>query len=102
MDLLTERCYHPGMADEPENLILKQLAVMRDEIRTGFAESGRRVGILEAKVDGLAGTLIGVQRELRRLSDNVATLGAAIDDHTRRLDHIEKHLGIERPDLLPS
>jgi len=82
---------------EPDNIVLKQLALLRDEMRDGFGKMERRFTVLEGKIDGLAGTLVGVQRDVRRLSDNVSTLGAAIDDHSRRLDHIEQRLGIERP-----
>jgi hypothetical protein len=68
------------------------IASLRDDMQQGFAKMERRFSGLEGKVDGLAGTLVGVQRDVRRLSDNVTTLGAAIDDHTRRLDHIEERL----------
>ncbi|HSZ12367.1 MAG TPA: hypothetical protein VK759_09330 [Rhizomicrobium sp.] len=85
------------MADEPENLILKQLAALRGDVQGLRGD----VQAVNTKVDAMASTLVGVQREIRRLSDSVATLGASIDDHSRRLDHIEDRLGIERPNLFP-
>jgi hypothetical protein len=38
-----------------------------------------------------------VQRDLRGLQATVATLAAAVEDHTHRLDHIEQRLGIGTP-----
>ena len=42
----------------------------------------------------MATTLVGVQRDIRSLKSEVATLGVAVDDHTHRLDRIEQRLGI--------
>ena len=94
--------------DEPENLVLKQLAALRgdmqtlrDEMREGFTAVNKNVG-------ALAVTLVGVQRDIKelrrdvdRLDNTVATLGVAAAAHTDRLDHIEDRLGIERPNLFP-
>ena len=82
------------MTNEPENLVLKQLASLREVVEKGFATLGERVDSLDKKVGGMATTLVGVQRDVRTLQATVETLGAAVDDHTHRLDQIEKHLGL--------
>jgi len=46
------------------------------------------------KVEDIAQTLVSIRRELRSLQTEVATLGTAVDGHTRRLDQVEQHLGI--------
>ncbi len=58
------------------------------------------------KIGGMATTLVGIQRDIRTLQASVATLGAAVDDHTHRLDHmderlvgIEKRLGLNSPSI---
>ena len=89
------------MTNEPENLILKQLAILRDEMREGFAKLTAEGAITNEKLGTVAQTLVSVQRDVRglqrdvsMLKDSVGTLGIAIDEHTRRLDKIEKHLGL--------
>jgi hypothetical protein len=42
----------------------------------------------------MAQTLVGVQRDVRDLKREVATMGAAVDEHTRRLDRIDERLGL--------
>jgi hypothetical protein len=49
---------------------------------------------LDHKVGSLAQTLVGVQRDIRRLTDTLGTLGAAVDEHTHRLDRIEARLDL--------
>ena len=63
---------------------MKQLATCR--------RAEHRFGVLEGKIDGVAGTLVGVQRDVRRRSDNVATLGTAIDDPARSADFFSPSL----------
>jgi len=82
------------MTEEPENIVLKQLSILRGEMQEGFA-------VLNKNVGALAQTLVGVQRDIRALQrdvgslkDSVATLGIAVDEHSRRLDRIEQHLNI--------
>ena len=82
------------MDDAPDNLILKQLAQLRGAMDDGFAKIERRIDTLDHKVGALAQTLLGVQCDVRRLSDNVETLAAVVDEHTHRLDRIEKRLGL--------
>jgi hypothetical protein len=90
------------MSDEPENLVLKQLAGLRDEMREGFAAVNKNIG-------AMAQTLVGVQRDVKelkrdvaRLDETVTTLTIAVAAHNDRLDVIEQHLGIERPNLFPT
>jgi hypothetical protein len=75
------------MAEEPENLTLKQLAALRSDMQAGFAA-------LNTKVGAIAQTLVGMQKDIHGLKDNVAVLAVAVDEHTHRLDRIEKHLGL--------
>jgi septal ring factor EnvC (AmiA/AmiB activator) len=89
------------MTDEPENLTLKQLALLREEMREGFAAVNKNVA-------AMAQTLVSVQRDVKelkrdvaRLDETVTTLTIAVAGHNDRLDVIEKHLGIERPNLFP-
>jgi hypothetical protein len=62
-------------------------------MQEGFANVSRRIDVLDQKVGSLAQTLVGVQRDIRRLTDTVGTLGAAVDEHMHRLDRIEQHFG---------
>ena len=71
-------------------MILKRV----EDVLAGQTVLTQRIDALDRTVGGLATTLVGVQRDLRGLQATVATLAAAVDDHTHRLDHIEKHLGI--------
>jgi hypothetical protein len=38
--------------------------------------------------------ILSVQRDIRRLTDTVATVGALVDEHTDRLERIEERLGL--------
>jgi hypothetical protein len=38
--------------------------------------------------------ILSVQRDIRRLTDTVATVGALADEHTDRLERIEERLGL--------
>ena len=78
------------MADEPKDIVLEQLRLIRADIGT----MDQKIDALDHKVGAMAQTLIGVQRDIRRLTDTVGTLGAAVDEHTHRLDRIEQRLGI--------
>jgi len=60
------------MADEPENIVLKQLAAMRGEMQEGFAALTRRVDGLDHKIGAMAQTLIGVQKDIRALTSSRA------------------------------
>jgi hypothetical protein len=82
------------MADEPDNIVLKQLAVLRGEMQAGFATITQKVDALDHKVGAMAQTLIGVQKDIRQLTNSVGTLGAAVDEHTHRLDRIETRLNL--------
>jgi predicted nucleic acid-binding Zn-ribbon protein len=80
---------------EPENLILKQLAAIRDDIASARAETRADIDHLNHKVGTIAQTLVAVQRDVSVLKDSVGTLAIAIDEHSRRLDRIEKRLGLD-------
>ena len=82
------------MADGPENIVLKQLGVLRAETPEGFAEIRATAAQTNEKIGAVAQTLVGLQRDVRDFRCEVATLGVAVDEHTHRLDRIEKRLGL--------
>ena len=75
-----------------EDVLAGQDAI-RAEVKAVRDEQARTTSKLEA----MAQTLVGVQRDIRSLQATVAMLGVAIDGHTHRLDEIEKRLGIGTP-----
>ena len=89
------------MTDEPDNLTLRQLSLIREEMRQGFTKVLAEQARTNEHVGSVAATLVGVQRDIRSLrrqvnglTDSVATLGIAVDDRTHRLDHIEKRVSL--------
>jgi hypothetical protein len=81
------------MVEVSLEMVLKRV----EDVLAGQTVMTQRIDALDRTVGGLATTLVGVQRDLRGLQATVATLAAAVDDHTHRLDHIEKHFGIGTP-----
>lgn len=76
------------MVDEPENLTLKQLALLREEMREGFANLRADLGDLKETVHSLARSDVTIQRsmavmqrDLTALKDRVIILTAAIDEN---------------------
>jgi len=82
------------MGHEPENMVLKQLAALRGQMQAGFDNLTKKVDGLDHKVGAMAQTMIGVQKDIRQLTNSVGTLGAAVDEHTHRLDRIETRLNL--------
>jgi hypothetical protein len=82
------------MVDEPENLTLKQLALLRSEMQAGFEVINSKIGALAGSLVGITRDIHGLQRDVSSLKDNVAVLAVAVDEHTHRLDRIEKRLGL--------
>lgn len=82
------------MAEEPENIVLKQLAALRSDMQQGFASVRADLTTLTEKVEGMAQTLVSIRRDVRALQGDVATLGTAVDGHSRRLERIEQRLGL--------
>ena len=60
-----------------------ELQSLRTSTEQGFADLNR-------KVDGMAQTLLDVRRDVRSVQGEMATLGAAVAGHSRRLERIEK------------
>jgi phage shock protein A len=83
-----------GMAEQPENLNTHHLRQFREEIlaRVDALEQklDEKIDRLDHKVGNVALTLVGVERDLRRLTNSVGTLGAAVDEIEARLTAIEK------------
>ena len=78
------------MGDVSLDMIWKRL----EDLQTGQGTIMQKIDTLDHKVGSLAQTLLGVQRDVRRLSDTVETLATVVDEHTHRLDRIEKRLGL--------
>ena len=82
------------MTSEPENIVLKQLAALRVDMQEGFAKLTTEQVATNEKLGSVASSLVGMQRDIRDIKRELATLGVAVDEHTNRLDKIEKHLGL--------
>jgi phage shock protein A len=82
------------MVEQPENLNTHHLRQFREEIlaRVDALEQklDEKIDRLDHKVGNVALTLVGVERDLRRLTNSVGTLGAAVDEIEARLTAIEK------------
>jgi hypothetical protein len=83
-----------GMVEQPENLNTHHLRQFREEILARVDALERKLDEkihgLDHKVDNVALTLVGVERDLRRLTNSVGTFGAAVDEIEARLTAIEK------------
>jgi hypothetical protein len=82
------------MTSEPENIVLEQLRLTRADIARMETKFDAKFDDLSHKVGSLAQTLVAVQRDVKGLRDSVTTLGIATDEHTSRLERIEKRVGI--------
>jgi len=65
------------MADEPDNIVLKQLALLRTDMQQGFDSLRTELASLNETVTSLARTQVTMQRDLRNLNDRVNILTAA-------------------------
>lgn len=78
------------MIDEPENLVLKRLAALREDMRDGFAALREEQARTNVAFAAMAGTQVTVQRDiciiqrdLAELKDRVTVLIVASgDDHS--------------------
>jgi predicted nucleic acid-binding Zn-ribbon protein len=89
------------MTEEPNNIVLQQLRLIRDEIAVMKDEVTHKIG-------AMAETLVGVKRDISILRttitsvevsvhgarQDIATLSIAVDEHTHRLERIEKKLDL--------
>lgn len=87
------------MADEqPENLVLRKLQEMRaengEQFRDMRAENAAQFRELTQKVGALATTMVSVLKRLDDIDRSMQVVAVAVDDHSHRLDEIEKRLGI--------
>lgn len=90
------------MTIEPDNIILQQLRLIRSDI-------GSMKDEIDHKLGAMAETLIGIKRSIQildtrvdnldvsvlRIGKDIVTITIAIDEHTNRLDKIEKRLGLD-------
>ena len=83
-----------GMVEQPENLNTHHLRQFREEIlaRVDALEQklDEKIDRLDHKVGNVALILVGVEGDLRRLTNSVGTLGVAVDEIEARLTAIEK------------
>jgi tetrahydromethanopterin S-methyltransferase subunit G len=91
--------YNGGMATEPENLTLKQLALLRSEMQEGFAKITAEQVLAARKIGAMAEGMVSVTKRLDDLDHKVDDLtksnrlvALAVDDHTHRLDKIDDRL----------
>jgi len=66
---------------EPENLVLKQLALLREDMQAGFAAIHGELATLNESVRSLSRSNVTIQRDLAQLKDRVVILTTAIDEH---------------------
>jgi hypothetical protein len=78
------------MTEKPENLNTHHLRQFREEILARMDGIDQKLDKLDHKVGSVALTLVGVERDMRRLTGSVGTLGAAVDEIEARLAVIEK------------
>ena len=76
------------MVEVSLELVLKRVDDVLAEQKAMRAE----LVTLNEKVGGLTATVIGMKRELSSLTNTVAVLAVAVDDHTHRLDGIDARL----------
>ena len=84
------------MTNEPKDLVLEQLRLMRSDFERLEAKFDGKFDDLAHKMGMMAQTLVAVQRDLKEvkrdvsvLKDTVGTFGIAVDEHTIRLDRLE-------------
>lgn len=107
------------MVDEPENMMLRLLREMREEMRARFDEQGREIAAIKARQDGQDRTLEAIVRVLGEHTMELAAIrvrqdrmenrleavaasvaqgfratAAALEAHDARLARIERHLGL--------
>jgi len=78
------------MAEQPENLNTHHLRQFRDEIIARMDGLDQKLEKLNRKVGDVALTLVGVERDMRRLTGSLGTLGAAVDEIESRIAVIDK------------
>jgi hypothetical protein len=64
------------MPDDPENIVLKQLSLLRGEVQEGFAKITAEQVRTDENVGALASTLVGVQRDIRSYSTRLLPSGS--------------------------
>jgi outer membrane murein-binding lipoprotein Lpp len=80
------------MTDEPENLTLKQLAVLRKEMQEGFTLINSKIGTLAESMVTMRKQITELQTDVHALRSDVQMIAVAVDQHTTRLDRIESLL----------
>jgi chromosome segregation ATPase len=85
------------MATEPENLTLKQLSLLHTEVQEGFALINNKIGALAEGMITMRRRLNDIDHRLDHMGQNIAglrtdmqTVSLAVDQHTTRLDQMEK------------
>jgi len=78
------------MVEQPENLNTQHLRQFREEMLKRIDAIDQKLEKLDHKVGSVALTLVGVERDIRRLTGTVGNLGAAVDEIDSRLAVIEK------------
>ena len=84
------------MAIEPDNMVLEQLRLLRTDMArievkldNNSAEQSHKMGTMAQTLVAVQRDLGSIKRDVASLKDTVGTIGIAVDEHTRRLDHLE-------------
>jgi len=89
------------MTDEPTNLVLEQLRVIRAETQQGFADLRADQALTNTKIGTLAENMVSMRKRIddldghiQGLRTDVRMIAIAVDEHTSRLDRIEHKLSL--------
>jgi hypothetical protein len=82
------------MTDEPTNLVLEQLRVIRAETQQGFADLRGEQALTNTKIGTLAESMVGMRKQIDGLRADMRMVAIAVDEHTARLDWIEARLNL--------
>ena len=89
------------MADEPTNLIMEQLHILRrglenvqSSVDAHREETRRDIGDLKVRMSGLEMNLSHMQSQFAHLQAQVAIQSGRFDRVEQRLDRIERHLDL--------
>jgi uncharacterized coiled-coil DUF342 family protein len=92
------------MTEEPHNLILEQLRAIRAEqaetshkigaLAESMVSMRKQIAALGGEVDKLRGEMDALRGEVHAMRADMRMIAIAVDEHTARLERIEKRLGL--------
>lgn len=81
---------------EIESLILTQFAALRERVEEGFAAVRTEQALTSRKIGAMAESMVSVSTRLDDLSQQMHMVALAVDEHTTRLDRVDKCLDATR------